>query len=182
MRGTDDYMRRLRWCLLAITPLVLLSIGRAQEKHPPFSVDINSFQHFKVGSTVPLVIHVKNISSSPIDLGLTKAFAFDFLFSVRDSEGEEPAQTPYYQAVQGKEEHKNPHLTVIPRWSSLPTSLSPGETLTLYADLARLFDFKPGKYTVQLSRPDRHGSVWLQLPNDHGLVIASNTIWITMTP
>jgi hypothetical protein len=114
MRGTNRNMQtRLRWCLLAIAPLALLSSGLTQEKEPQFSITISAPQTVKAGATVPLVIAVKNISTAQIGFltDVSSALVFDFLFHVQDSDGKEPLETPYYQEAQGKD----PHTTVSSR-------------------------------------------------------------------
>jgi hypothetical protein len=174
---------RLRWCLLAVTPLALLSSGRTQEKQPPFSITISASQAVKAGSAVWLGIAVKNISGSRIDMEMASGVNFNFLFSVRHLEGNKAPETPLYDAIQGKEPHTSPHISVSPRWSRLPTWLSPGETLYFNTDVDRLFELKPGKYTIQLSRPQGPGAaVEVQRPNQSGPVITSNTINLTVTP
>ena len=73
------YMQtQLRWCLLAITCLALLSAGRAQEGQPPFSITISTPQTVKAGAPVSLFITVKNISSSQIsiDIGYGRSRGF----------------------------------------------------------------------------------------------------------
>ena len=102
---------RLRWFVLAITPLALLSVGLAQEKQPSFSLTISAPQTVKAGVSVQLNITVMNISSSPINFELSRAMAFDFLYKVQDSEGKEPSETHDYQAIQGKD----PHTTIWAR-------------------------------------------------------------------
>ena len=79
------------------------------------------------------------------------AVDFDFVFSAQDSEGKKAPETPFYQEVQGKD----PHIVRFARLY-IPNLLAPGETLTFNTDVASLFDFKPGKYTIQLSRPQNH--------------------------
>ena len=174
---------RLRWCLLAVTPLALLLLAQAQEKQPPFSIAISASQAVKAGSTVWLGIAVKNISGSRIDMEMASGVNFNFLFSVRDLEGKKAPETPLYEAIQGEEPHTSPHISVFPRWSHLPTWLSPDETLYFNTDVGRLFELKPGKYTIQLGRPQGPGAaVGVQRPNQSEPVITSNTINLTVTP
>jgi hypothetical protein len=168
---------RLGWCLLAVTPLALLSFGWAQEKEPPFSITISAPQTVKAGATVSLSITVKNISSSQIRFAtdISEAMALNFLFKVQDSEGKDALETPYYQAVVGKD----PHRFVFSRMHSYP-ALSPGETLKLKTDLTQFFDFKPGEYTIQLSRPESHPPTPRE-PTLYGPFVTSNTINLTVT-
>ncbi|MGA9511658.1 MAG: hypothetical protein WBV55_23750 [Candidatus Sulfotelmatobacter sp.] len=169
---------RLRGCLLTVTSLALLSPGQAQEKQPSFSLTISAPQTVKAGAAVPLGITAKNLSSTPIRfaIDISNNLAFDFLFSVKDSEGEDALETPYFQAVEGKD----PHTTYHSRMHKDP-SLSPGETLKLNMDLTQLFDFKPGKYTIQLSRPQSHLPTPME-PTLYGPFVTSNIVSLTVTP
>jgi len=171
-------MQRLRWCLLAITPLALLSSGRAQEQQPSFSITISAPQAVKAGAPVPLYITVKNISGSriSIDMAMGGAVDFDFVFNAQDSEGKKAPETSFYKEVQGKD----PHIVRFARLH-IPNLLAPGETLTFNTDLTRLFDFKPGKYTIQLNRPQSSVFVPSQ-PTPPGPVVTSNIIDLTVTP
>lgn len=167
---------RLRWFLLAITPLALLSVGLAQEKQPSFSLTISAPQTVKAGASVPSNITVKNISSSPIIFDFARAVAFDFLFNVQNSEGKEPAETHQYQLIQGKDPHTFVHAT-----SYIQKRLAPGETLKINMDITELFDFKPGTYTIQLSRPwDSPPNLWE--PKPAGPFVTSNIVSLTVTP
>jgi hypothetical protein len=156
----------------------LLSSGLTQEKEPQFSITISAPQTVKAGATVPLVIAVKNISTAQIGFltDVSSALVFDFLFHVQDSDGKEPLETPYYQEAQGKD----PHTTVSSRLHK-GNSLSPGETLKLNMDLTQLFDFRPGKYTIQLSRPQTHPPNPLY-PTLHPPFVTSNIVNLTATP
>jgi hypothetical protein len=166
---------RLKLCLTSITTLILFSIGQAQDNRPSFSLSISAPQTVKARAPVPLDITVKNISGSRIHIDISGGMAFDFLFSARDSEGKKAPETLYYQAIQGKD----PHTTIIPR-IHIPHWLSPGETLKLNMDLTLLFDFKPGKYAIELSRPaDSRPLPWAK---PSGPFVASNAIDLTVTP
>ena len=187
MRKAGDHMStRLQWLLVSLSIVALVSAGRAQEEQLPFSITISAPLTVKTGSK--LAITVKNISGSPIDLGMTRSVEFDFLYSVRDSEGKKAPETPLHEAIEGKEPHTSPHLVVWPRWPYLPTPLSPGQTLKFDEDLAKLFDLKPGTYTVQLSRPTGPGSAHRlpqpdqPRPEKTEPMVTSNTIKLTVTP
>jgi hypothetical protein len=155
-----------------------LSSGRAQEQQPSFSITISAPQTVKAGASVPFVITVKNISTTQIGFltDVSSALVFDFLFNVQGPEGKQAPETPYYHAVLGKDRHR----VVFSRMHK-GNSLSPGETLKLNMDLTQLFDFKPDKYTIQLSRPQSHPPS-PQEATLYGPFVTSNTINLTVTP
>jgi hypothetical protein len=169
---------QLKWHFLTIMLLFLLSFGQAQEKQPPFSIIIRAPQTVKAGTTVPLAIAVQNISSTQIRFAtdVSKNMAFDFLFKVRNSEGKEALETPYYRAVDGKD----PHSIYFSRMHKSDLLL-PGEILKLNMDLTQLIDFKPGTYTIQLSRPEGHPPTPRE-PNLYGPFVTSNIINLAVTP
>ena len=101
---------------------------------------------------------------------------FDFVFNAQDSEGKKAPETTFYQQVQGKD----PHTTIVPRLY-IPSLLLPSETQTFNMDLTNLFGFKPGKYTIQLSRPQNHRPTPME-PTLYGPFVTSNTISLTVTP
>ena len=179
---------RLQWLLLSLSIVAFVSAGRAQEEQLPFSITISAPLTVNTGSKLPLAITVKNIFARPIDLGMTRSVEFDFLYSVRDSEGNQAPETPLHEAIEGKEPKTSPHLVVWPRSPYLPTPLSPGQTLKFDEDLATLFDLKPGTYTVQLSRPTGPGSAHRlpqpdqPRPEKTEPMVTSNTIKLTVTP
>jgi hypothetical protein len=167
---------QLKWHFLTIMLLFLLSFGQAQEKQPSFSITISAPQTTKTGQPVRLDVTVTNISSNRITLEFARAMAFDFLFSVQDSQGRAALETRKYQAIQGKD----PHTTI---WARLYAnkSLLPGETLQFNTDLTELFDLKPDEYTVQLSRP-LDSAPNPRAPKPSGPLVTSNRVSLAVTP
>ena len=125
-----------------VVALAMVVTGLAQDAKPSFSITISAPERVKVGSAIELSIIVKNIADHPIVLGsdgLTHNET-NFTYDVRDSAGNVPADTPYMKGP-------GPQF-VKPTYSKV----APGETLKLSIDLCKMFEFTPGKYTVQLSR------------------------------
>lgn len=162
--------------IIVVGSLVSLTVGGKSAK-PYFSVTISAPQAVKVGSAAILNIAVTNTSSTttPFSSGYGEdqgEFGCDF--SVLTAEGKPAPETRYMKAVEGKDQGPGPQLVISTR--SLSTRLAPGESMKFRADLNKLFDLEPGKYTVQLSRFE---SAWEGRPE---AVVKSNTITITVTP
>jgi hypothetical protein len=173
--------------------MVVTTFG--QNPKPSFSITISAPQSVKTGSTVDLDIVVKNVADHPIVLGsdgLTHNET-NFTYDVRDPAGNAPSDTPYM---------KGPG----PQFGKLTYSkLAPGETLKLGIDLCKMFEFAPGKYTVQLSRfenafavygsmkrgdadsgakhdTEQHPPVIYEPSPNSNLEVKSNTITVTVGP
>jgi hypothetical protein len=137
-------MKRLyqSFATLAVGILTLAIASFASSAKPAFSITINAPDSVKLGSAIEMSIIVKNVADHPIVLGsdgLTHNET-NFTYDVRDAAGTIPSATPYM---------KGPG----PSFGKVTYSkLAPGETLKLSIDLCKMFQFTPGKYTVQLSR------------------------------
>jgi hypothetical protein len=122
---------------------------------------------FRVGSMVVITISMTNIASHDIDYSshFLHGLIGNYNYLVWDEDGE-PAE---------KKSFGDPgHGTSSQYWSGI----SPSETKTYAAELDLLYKFdRPGKYTVQVSRPDND---YLD-ENGKPVLIKSNTITITIT-
>ena len=120
---------------------------------------------FRVGSMVAITISMTNITNHDIDYsGCSWHLDSSYNYLVWDEDGK-PAE---------KIAFGDPDLsTSSPYWSGI----SPGKTKTYEADLEQIYKFdRPGRYTVQVSRPDYD---YLD-ENGKPVVIKSNTITITI--
>jgi len=105
--------------------------------------DAGTRYEFKVGSIVAITISMTNIVKHDIDYsGYFRHLDEQYNYLVWDEDGK-PAE---------KISFGDPDLsTSDPYWSGI----SPGKTKTYEADLEAIYKFDhPGKYTVQVSRPD----------------------------
>lgn len=144
---------------------------------PYFSVTISAPGSVKAGSAAIVNIAVTNTSSSTIAFSSgyrEDQGEFGCDFSVVTSEGKPAPETRYMKAVKGKNQGPGSQLVISTK--SLSTRLAPGEAMKFRADLNKLFDLQPGKYTVQLSHFER---AWADHPE---AVEKSNTITLTVVP
>jgi len=128
--------------------------------------DAGTRNEFKVGSIVAITISMTNITNHDIDYsGYFRHLDEQYNYLVWDEDGK-PAE---------KISFGNPDLsTSSPYWSEI----LPGKTETYEADLEEIYKFdRPGKYTVQVSRPDYD---FLD-ENGKPTMIKSNIITITIT-
>jgi hypothetical protein len=162
--------------LLGITASGRLSAQSPQSGPPAsFSVSLSTTQPaVKAGSELKISVVLTNLSNQDLDLtwdGASRA-EFDYTILVSDRDGHEPPDTQYLRAVRGKDS-SNPdgktQLVVLP--SSGLRQVKPGGTLTDSIYLDKLYDLKPGKYTVQVERID-----------DSHKTVKSNTLTVTVTP
>jgi hypothetical protein len=202
----DMEISSLKVLLLNIAVILTMCLTvLAESAKPSVSIAINGPPSTKAGSATKVNIIVTNTSNS------TNVFAhgypdqgeFDFDFNVLSSEGKPVADTRYMKAVKGKDQGPGPQLVINTRF--LSTRLEPGKTLKASADLSKLFDLAPGKYTVQLSRFENAHSEYTNFPMNRdtdlhrpegsqplqpqpqpvrprGAMVKSNTITITVTP
>ena len=144
--------------------LLVLSFGFCQQEgQAPFKISIATEKSTVIaGADVLITVSLTNISNQSVEegamymdgIGLDSTFRFE----VR---GEDGKLVP--QRVYPNEELRSGHV----RFRTIPA----GRTLTQPQPVSALFDMrKPGKYTVQVWRPD---------PNYE---IKSNVITITVTP
>jgi len=121
---------------------------------------------FKVGSIVAITISMTNITDHDIDYsGAFRHLDEQYKYFVWNEDGN-PAEKLSF----GDPDRS----TSSPFWSGI----SPGKTRTYEADLEQIYKFdRPGKYTVQISRPDYDFLDKDGTPT----VIQSNVITITIT-
>ena len=121
---------------------------------------------FRVGSMVVVMISMTNVTNHDIDYsGYFRHLNEQFSYLVWDEDGK-PAEKISF----GDPDRS----TSSPFWSGI----SPGKTETYEADLEQIYKFdRPGKYKVQVSRPDGDYLDEKGKP----VVVKSNTITITIT-
>jgi len=127
--------------------------------------DAGTRYEFKVGSMVAITISMTNIVNHDIDYsGYSWHLDSSYNYLVWDEDGK-PAEKIFF----GDPDRS----TSSPYWSGI----SPGKTKTYEADLEEIYKFdRPGKYTVQVSRPDED---YLD-ENGKPTVVKSNIITITI--
>ncbi len=179
--------------LLLATALAATSTALGQDSKPSFSIFIAVPQTIKTGSSAILDITLTNTSNRAITLstGTNSEGEMNFDIDVRDSEGKRAAPRPEAWPLSG-------HLGYV--------NLQPGEKLKVSANVGKLFDLRPGSYSVQVIRSE--GADRLVLPQQRqsdlrrsevpqtaqpqsaqpqpvapiGTAIKSNTITVTLVP
>jgi hypothetical protein len=129
--------------------------------------DAGARYEFKVGSIVAITISMTNIANHDIDYSshFWHGLIGNYNYLVWDEDGK-PAEKIFF----GDPDRS----TSSQYWSGI----SPGKTETYEADLEQIYKFdRPGRYTVQVSRPDCD---YLDA-NGKPVVIHSNIITITIT-
>ena len=128
--------------------------------------DAGTRYEFKVGSMVAITVSMTNITNHDIDYsGYFRHLDEQFSYLVWDEDGK-PAE---------KVSFGDPDLSSSSQYWS---AISPGKTKTYEADIEEIYKFdRPGKYTVQVSRPDGD---YLD-ESGKPVVVKSNTITITIT-
>jgi hypothetical protein len=165
----------LKVLLLNIAVILTVSLtATAESAKPYFSVTISAQQSVKASGAAIVNIAVTNMSKSTTAFSSGFAGEFERDFNVLASDGRQAPETRYMKAVKGQDQGPGPQLVINTR--SLSTRLAPGEALKFSADLNKLFDLAPGKYTVQLSHFE---NAWAEHP---GAMAKSNTISITVIP
>lgn len=126
-----------------------------------------SISEFRIGSKILVTVKMTNITNHPIDHSgsYTDAGDSNYLLDVRDEDGRQVPKIVY----------AHPELDMLsPFWSDIPSGDSDLDELRLY----NVYKFdEPGKYTIQVSRPDPD---FLD-KNGKPTVIKSNIITITIT-
>jgi len=146
-------------------------IKNPQQTAPSFTLsirggdDAGTRYEFKVGSMVAITISMTNIVNHDIDYsGYSWHLDSSYNYLVWDEDGK-PAEKIFF----GDPDRS----TSSPYWSGI----SPRKTKTYEADLEEIYKFdRPGKYTVQVSRPDED---YLD-ENGKPTVVKSNIITITI--
>ncbi len=153
------------------------SIPSADEPSPettkqPFSIKINAgHSHVKVGDPVYVGIEMRNTSDHEIDCtAMTGNNGIDgnFQYEILDDNGD-----PAPKIAAGK---------TFPE--AIPCTLKPENNYSTGGEISRIFDFsRPGKYTIQLSRPiwgnDQIPGTGRTVQNGQA-VVKSNKITITV--
>jgi len=144
---------------------------------PAFSIVITApATSVRLGSPIPLKLFLTDLSQKSLGVQVRavgpeyKGEKFrDMDIRVLDSSGKPVEETDLGRTVHGR----NPKIS----WGVQGTkhggiAIGTGQTLTEQADLSKEFDLsKPGTYTAQAERWD----------GEHGQMIRSNTITITIT-
>jgi hypothetical protein len=140
----------------------------------PFSIKINAgHSHVKVGDPVYVDIEMRNTSDHEIDCtAMTGNNGIDrnFQYEILDDNGD-----PAPKIAAGK---------TFPE--AIPCTLKPENNYSTGGEISRIFDFsRPGKYTIQLSRPiwgnDQIPETGRTVQNGQ-TVVKSNKITITVLP
>ncbi len=144
------------------------SIVNPPQSAPSFTLAIGAKgSEFRVGSRISLDVTMKNITKHTIDHSGWYSDAGDMSYSVdvRDEDGK-PAE---------KIMHEHPELdTPDYFWGAI----LPGDSVTSKLRISRIYKFdRPGKYTIQVSRPDGD----FRDENGKPVIIKSNIITITIT-
>jgi hypothetical protein len=172
----------MRICLASLllllvmeSPKCVLSQSTRSGTPVPTSVTISAaLTVVKTGSEAKISVILTNLSDQEMFVawGQGNRGEFDYKINVLDRNGHEPIETKYFQAVQGKVSDDPSETTalVISR-SPSPRQVEAGGKLTDSIYLDRLFDLKPGKYTVQVEHID-----------DSHKTVKSNTLTMTVTP
>jgi hypothetical protein len=137
------------------------SAAKSKSINPPFALSISSEPVFTLGSPVEVRIRITNTSTHEIHGSAMNVdgFAISYTYDVHDQSGNKLEQKPFDQTRPGG----GPIFT-----------LKPGESRGDLTRLNEAYDFSPGKYTIQLSKP---------LSDEPGAdVVKSNKITITITP
>jgi hypothetical protein len=162
----ENMIRILSGIVLLLTCTVVAS-GQAVPVKERLTIVISTEKStFKAADPLPVKIELTNTSSDDLDIsggvdGDT-GIRSNHLFEIRDAEGGIVPRKPRKQAgpLTG-----SAHFVV----------LKPGETSTTVEDLGRAYDMaKPGKYTIQMSRPVAGTS------SDE--MVKSNEITVTVAP
>jgi hypothetical protein len=128
----------------------------------------------KVGSEVKISIVLTNLFDQEMFVTWDNGNRgeLDYMISVLDRDGHEPLETKYFRAARGKDSAdpgETTALVIAP--SSGSRQVKAGGTLTDSIYLNKLYDLKPGKYTVQVERID-----------DSHRTVKSNMLAVTLTP
>jgi len=140
---------------------------------PSFTLTVRAETHdtdpseFRAGSRVRITVTMTNTTDHEIDRSGMFYHGVDasFFYDVKDEDGKQPEKVV----------HLHPELdTAKPFWSGV----LPGEPGLTKTDLSQLYKFdRPGKYFIQVSRPDND----CLDANGKPAVVKSNIITITIT-
>ena len=153
--------------VLVILISAVLTFGHRPSVKQPFEIRISAeSQSVKVGSSAMISVRLTNNSNRSLDLSGTfydlTGQDSNFIFEVRDQRGRMVAKRTY------------PHAELAGGKAILGRVVNPGGTLTENQDVARIYDMtRPGKYTVQVSRP-------VSFTDKNAQVVKSNEITITV--
>jgi hypothetical protein len=153
-----------RFLLFVVVGLTGISVG--QSIAPALAITITGPTIVKVGSRAKIDIVVTNQSNRTILYGSDSPGHGErnFIFDVRDSFGKPATKTQYFKAVTGEDQGPGPQIMILGKLVEF--SLKPGGTVKDTANLSELFDLKPGKYTVQLSRNAGFNTVVVDNPSE----------------
>lgn len=132
--------------------------SQSNQVKPLFLLSISSEPVFALGSPVEVKIRIRNTSAHEIhgsSMNLD-GFAISYNYDVRDQSGNKLEQKPFDQT----------HPISGPVFM-----LKPGQSQVESTVISAYYDFWPGRYRIQLSKPDPGAEV-----------VKSNKISITVTP
>jgi hypothetical protein len=145
--------------LLEITVLMTL-LGRATAQtrsSASFSLMIQAPSTvFKIGAPVELRIILKNTSDHEIQIWRNALGQEGLVYKldVKDEHGKVPPTTKFKESLKGLENpaYLTPQTPIKISGAWVP--LKPGNTLTDPINVSRLYDLRPGRYSLQVQRLD----------------------------
>jgi hypothetical protein len=173
---------RILSCTWLVLVLMALPVQQSAQSVPQsssasFSVTLKMSQTVvHLGSEIKIEAVLTNQSNHEkwfgIDGGGLRG-EFTYEIGTLDHEGHEPSKTQYFHAVRG-EDSPSPdgktQLVLTRRMTQRP--VKPGDSLTEFISFNKLYDLKPGTYTVQVERAD----------DETKTVVKSNVVTITIEP
>ncbi len=167
----------------------LTSFGVGRQSLPSFSIAISGPQVIKVGSPAKIVILVTNQSRRTIlySMDAPGRGERNFIVDVHDSFGNPVTKTQYFKAVSREDQGSGPQIVVLGK--VLEFSFKPGANVKDSASLSELFDFRPGNYTVRLSRDEGYHTIVVPNPSEErrtaqqsSVIATSNTVAFSVVP
>jgi hypothetical protein len=156
---------RIRLQLVLLALLALSPAASPKDMKPRLAIKISAPQSVQLGSAVPLDVTITNTSTQMVTI-FTDRFSVlerSLDFDVRDSEGAPVPETKYSKALKGTDQGLGPQVVVSGH--IVQTTLKPGEDIRGRAELSKLFDWKPGTYTIRATRTDfDYGNIQSQQP------------------
>ncbi|HEV2297872.1 MAG TPA: hypothetical protein VGR72_05080 [Candidatus Acidoferrales bacterium] len=158
------------WAIFTLLAIASVGSGLAEASIASFSIAISAARTpAKRGSPLEVRIVLTNTTGQSRLIYQDTGGEFDYTIHVSGQDNNEPPETRYFRAVKGKDSGKP---TLVVEHSGGLRLVKAGGTLTDTIDLNQLYGLQPGKYTIQVERPDDDGKT----------VVKSNTITVTITP
>ncbi len=161
----------------AIIPALIFVIssgaGSAQSPRPRYSIAVSAEKAtVRTGSELRLKIVQKNTTDKDqpfwIEGNPESHGEYLYLIDVRQSDGKEAPRSKYFRGVRDDAGNFRGGIAL----SGGLINVKPGAAITSSIDLNKLYDLKPGRYTVQVYQNDSIAH----------LTVKSNTITVTVTP